>query len=149
MSNTMPIEAPQPYLKYQWVVVYKDGSELKQNYLQPDEHHFGHIDQEQLQDFLLEDENGNRFYGVNVPAGIIYCKGLHLHVKFPPSQEAPGQVEYRIIYFRRIRNDYTEGDLSGQVIKHALGVQATIDGKNYKQLLFVGEDDKLELAQVK
>lgn len=147
-GNTIPLN--QPDLAYQWVAIYNDNTELKQNYLDPiDEHHFGHIHLDALREFYLEDSQGNRPYGIFLPEGKIIIGDLELKVKFPVDPDNPGDPDYRLIYFRRIRNDYTSGDLSGQTVKHVIGVQATVAGKNYQQLLFVSEDGKLELGQVK
>ena len=45
--------------------------------------------------------------------------------------------------------DMTPGESDVTTVKHVIGVQATVDKKNYQQLLFVSENGKLELGQIK
>lgn len=138
-----------PAIALQWVAIYTDNTELKQNYGKPDEHHFGHIDMAKLDYFALEDAAGRREYLVSPKRGQIGVKGTPYSVKFPPTED--GTVpEYRLIYFRRIRNDIPmDGSAPTITVKHCIGLQATIKGQNYQQLVFVGEDGTIELAQVK
>lgn len=138
-----------PAIALQWVAIYTDNTELKQNYATKDEHHFGHIDMDRLDYFALEDVKGNRPYLVSPKRGQIGINGTPYNVKFPPTGD--GTVpEYRLIYFRRVRNDIPmDGSAPTITVKHCIGLQATIKGQNYQQLVFVGEDGTIELAQVK
>lgn len=128
-----------PAIRYQWVAEYNDGTELHQHYGEEEEKHFGHIEIEKLHSLALEDTDGNRPYRVNVTNSTIYLKNVALHVKL-------AKTPPRVIYFRRIAQSLNSGNT---VVKHAIGLQATEEGKNYQQIALIGEDDKIELLQKK
>lgn len=150
MSNTMDelsITRP-PEVALEWVVTYKDQSELRQNYGKADEKTFGDINLPEVLEFWLEDSNGGRNFGVIPGTGTIIIAGVPIEVKFPKNPDDPNFIpDYRLIYFRRIRQDF--GGVVQTIVKHCIGLQATVGDKNYQQLLFVGENGILELAQVK
>lgn len=139
-GTTTTIQLQPPPIRYQWVAEYTDGTELHQHYGREDEKNFGHIEQEKLHSLALEDINGNRPYRVNVTNSTLYLMNVALHVKLT-------KTPARVIYFRRITQTIN-GD-GTTVVKHAIGLQATEDGKNYQQIALIGEDDTIELIQKK
>lgn len=147
MNNEPEIIRP-PEVLYDFTVIYKDGSILKQNYGTPEEHKFSDINLPEVKEFWLEDKDGNRNFGVIPENGILVIAGVPIEIKFPKNpNDSMFSPDYRLIYFRRIRQDF--GGTVGTFVKHCIGFQATVGDKNYQQLLFVGENGILELAQVK
>lgn len=137
-----------PQVTYQFVVIYNNGEILRQNYGTPEEKAFNDINLPEVREFWLEDEHGNRNFGVIPSMGVLIVAGIPISVKFPKDPRNPSQpVVYRLIYFRRIRQDF--GASVGTFVKHCIGLQATIADKNYQQILLVGEDGILELVQAK
>jgi len=126
-----------PDVKIQWRVLYEDQTTLDQNYKKENEHHFGHIDQEKLVAFILINNDDMPILSVDVRNGEILVYNLHLKVSFPKGEK---ESDFKLIYFRRIRQVF-EHTGTVIVVKHAVGLQKNIDGKNYQQIIMV--DDEL------
>lgn len=139
MDNDIQIQ--QPELKYHWLAIYKDGTELAQNYGLEDEHHYGHIDQEKLKIIALVNKRGERPHSLNLEDSTLNLNGVSLHVKLTQENKV------RPIYFRRIAMTINGGEKP--VVKHALGLQATENNKNYQLIALIGEDETIELLQKK
>lgn len=136
-------------LKYEFVVFYKDGNSLYQNYNTPDEKNFNDIDLPNVKELWLEDKAGNRPFGLEPGTGSIIIKGAKFRVIFPKSQSNPNEpTEYRIMCYRKVRQLF--GGATGVFLwRYCIGYQTTVDGKNYRQLIYFDDDANIELAQTK
>lgn len=113
-----------------WEVVYKDKSILRQYVENEEERLFKDIDQERLFEFRIY-HNGKILsyfpdtgtFGIN---GFLYNTDL-----------SHKNIDYRLIYFKRNRKVLGNGE---DTELHFLGFQVTIDGKNYKRMFSVGNN---------
>jgi hypothetical protein len=146
-NEVQTLEGIQPdELNLEWVVLYENGEELRQNYKKGEEngeHHFGHIDQDRLAEFYLEDKEGNRPYSVNLKEGYINLKGQRIYIEFPKGEDVG---ENRLVYYFRVRNDFAPTEVR-IMVTFLIGIQALIDGKNYQEILFIKPDGTLALRQ--
>lgn len=137
-------------LELEWSVLYKDHTELNQNFgvgEENGEHHFGHIDQDNLLLFILGSKEDPRLFTVDIEDQTIEIAGLIFHIEFPHDQNGD-IVKGKLVYFRRNRVDFIpEGpDIS---VKYCIGLQANIDGKNFQQYVFINPDGTFTLSQQK
>lgn len=149
MENTV-LHGVKPELELEWLVIYDDGTELKQNYDKGDagdEHNFGHIDQDRLREFWLVDETGERHFGVNVRTQSIMIGDVQFYVEFPRDKEGH-EIDGKLVYFRRIKNDFAPEGIT-TTVRYCIGLQANIDGRNRQQYLFVNMDGSFTLSQQK
>ena len=135
-------------LELEWLAEYTDGYTMSQNADQEDEHNFGHIDQDKLENFWLVDSSSDeKMFGVNVKTQAIILGDIPFYIEFPRTK-AGTEVTGKLVYFRRIRNDFTpEGVITS--VRYAIGLQANIDGRNHQQYLFVNMDGTFTLSQQK
>jgi len=141
------VEIQKPKLDLDWLAVYENGDSLKQNYGKKDEKNFGDIDLAKLNEFWLVDKEGNQDYGLLPNAQCIVVNGYRFNVDFPRNKKGK-EVKPRIVYFRRIRNDFRpEGQVI--VVRYVIGYQAKIDGINYQQYVFINPDSTFTLSQKK
>lgn len=130
-----------PELDYQFVCHYIDGSKLLQNAGTPDEKHFGHIDQEKLERFELVGHG--KSYSVNVRTGEFNLNGTKLFF-----EELPSEAEYKLVYFRRVRQflNTGEAETSSYSMRYCLGLRCSYEGKNRKVLVWIEEDGYLTIS---
>jgi len=151
MPNPQKTFNPPPYeVDFEWVAVYNDKTELKQNFGkgEPEEHHFGHIDLNNLDLFQLEYIDGSRPFAVSVKGQYIEIFGKRFYIEFP--RDSAGQiVKGKLVYFRRVRNDFTPDRGIIITVKHRIGLQAKIDGINKQQFIFINSDGSFTLSQQK
>lgn len=162
MSNgkTATIEFPTiQEVEYQFICHYSDGSKLVQDYGTPHERTFKHIDQDKLEVFELT--NGQKSFKLNLKTGDFDLNGLIIRFKdrdipdakrsfYTPDEDWNDKPEpqLRLIYFRRIRVDFAP---TGQVntVRHVIGWQTTVDGKNIQRLVMVERDGSLTMMNGK
>lgn len=145
-----------PALELEWLVEYKDGTTLLQNYEKPDEHHFGHIVLEEVSRFWLVGPEGEKHFGVDLERQAIMVGDVPFLVEFP--RDADGHVvKGKLVYFRRIRNDFTP-DGTIVTVRYAIGLQARLTSRssggvesvqNVQQYLFINNDGTFSLSQAK
>lgn len=136
-----------PTIELEWIATYNDGSELKQNYEKENEHHFGHIDQERLTIFRLVNKEGKPIAAINIKDQKLAISGGRFFIEFPRDKDG-NKVKGKLVYFRRVRNDFTPNGIIVSV-RYCLGLQANIDGKNYQQYVFINNDGTFTLSQQK
>ena len=116
-----------------WTAIYDDESQLKQFDGNGIEVMFKDINQSKLIRFIVVDEKGEII--VNTKTGEIKVNGTKLDFGY-------GDMEYRLIYFRRVRQ--TLGGSTKPTIKEYVGWQSTIQGidgpKNIKRIVGIQED---------
>lgn len=146
------MQMPIPKVDHEWVAVYNDNTELPQNYGLGEangEHHFGHIQEDKLASFWLQDKQGKRDFGVLMAEEALSIKGLKFYVQFPKNTDG-SPAPKRLIYFRRVSNQVHMGEgFIDTSVRQCIGLQATVNGKNYQQLIFINADGSFTLAQVK
>ena len=133
-------------LDFEWKAVYKDGSELIQNYgkgVNGGEHNFSHINQKQVKEFFL-----NSSFSVNIEEQSISILDLKFYVEFPRNKNGE-KVKGKLVYFRRIKKDFTPDKGVITDIRYCIGLQANIDGVNYQQYVFINNDKTFTLSQLK
>jgi hypothetical protein len=135
-------------LELEWLAEYTDDSALRQNYQREDEHHFGHIDQDKLSVFwLIDSATGEKLFGVDVHEQTILVGDVPFIVEFPRTK-AGEPVKGKLVYFRRVRNDFAPEGIT-TTVRYAIGLQANIDGRNHQQYLFINMDGTFTLSQQK
>jgi hypothetical protein len=87
---------------------------------------------DEVETFRLTD--GSHTYLVDLRDGHFEVDGVRFNAQ---SDELPGTAEYRLIYFHRHCHQVVGGQMQGDLIEYYIGWQATIDGKNYKQMISV------------
>lgn len=126
-------------LKYEFVVYYNNGEKLYQKYNTKDESHFGHIKQELLQKFVLT--NSKNSYSVDLKTGEFDLNGVKFRFN-----DFNGLENYRLIYFRRIRQ-IINSPVEIHDLKYCFGIQATSGGKNRQFLVWIDEEtDKITVG---
>lgn len=134
-------------LELEWLAEYNDGSTLHQRYEQTGEKTFGDIDQSKLKQFWLVDSTGDKHFGIDIEKQSILIGDVPFIVEFPRNK-AGEVMTGKLVYFRRIRNDFApEGTVT--TVRYAIGFQANIDGRNVQQYLFVNMDGTFTLSQQK
>ena len=116
-----------------WTAIYDDESQLKQFDGNGIEVMFKDINQSKLIRFIVVDEKGEII--VNTKTGEIKVNGTKLDFGY-------GDMEYRLIYFRRVRQ--TLGGSTGPTMCEYAGWQTTIQGGesplNIKRIVGIRED---------
>ena len=138
-------------LDLEWNVYYKDGTYLKQNYgkgEKNEEHNFSHIKLDEVNEFRLMNKDGDVFAIVDSDNQEIHINGTVFKVEFPRDKNGK-EVKGKLVYFRRIRNDFTPDRGVVQTIKYCIGLQANIDGVNKQQYVFINSDGSFTLSQQK
>lgn len=135
-------------LDFEWLARYEDGSVLKQYDDEKDEeHHFGHIDQERLREFVLFSRRGpSKTVSVNLRNGLFFLNGKVLEElevnghKIPLGHMFLGKKisKRKLIYFRRVRRDFDmDAGTMTATISYILGYDVVADGKKIKEILQV------------
>ena len=148
-------------LAYEWLVRYKDGTELKQY---DDEkqltYHFGHIDQDRIVEFEIIPKKDNLYpIKINLETGLFFIDnkpflelykgetriplGLSLSGK---EVSSPWGNKAKLIYLRHIRRDFVPNETGfGMKVSmiYEIGWEADVDGKHEKYVLMVDEEGKL------
>lgn len=119
-----------------WVARYKDNTALNQ-FKNGQERLFKEIQEDKLTSFVIYDER-NELLNVNLLNGDISFRGIVL--EFPDFSGS----EFRLIYFRRVKQTFGNGKEPTTTTNPYLGWQTTIDGKNYQRKLTL-EGDKIKL----
>ena len=142
-------------LKYEWIAKYKDGSELKQY----DEeaglvHHFGHIDQEKIIEFVLESKTESKYtVSVNLITGLFYINGkpakriqventqVPLGLYFGNKKVvSPWGDKAKLIFVRHVERQFNMGQGTTNVkMLYELGYEVEIDGKHEKHTIVIDE----------
>jgi len=136
------IEVQKPVLDLEWVAIHDDGIAMKQNYnlgRDQGEKDFGDIRLDELKEFWLEDKQGNRRFGIILETQTIHINGLNFKVEFPRSKDGK-IVSGKLVYFRRIRQDFIPDMATRFLVRYCIGLQANIDGTNYQQFVFIGPE---------
>lgn len=123
-SNT--IEIPRIYFK----ATYKDGTVYKEDFNHPDKRYNGDMKTEEVSSYFHVDQDDRIYNGVDVTNRKFVLNGSIIHTDLP-------EGDYQLISFKRIRivSDGTQRK------QYCMGLQATIDGKNHKRLLFLNDDN--------
>lgn len=129
---------------FEFVVFYKDGTTLRQEYDTPNEKNFGDIDQDRLEKFVLTD--GKREYSLDINTGKFNLNGMVIRFSFPGHDEE--ELDRRLVYFRRVRQDFGP-DARPISVRSCFGYQVTIDGKNHQRLIFIEEDGSVTISTKK
>jgi len=127
-------------LTFEFVCTYDDGQVVYQYHDTPNETKFSDIDINKLRTINLR--GLSKTFGVDMD-GHFNINGII--VRF---DDMPEGIDYRPIYFRRVRQSYLSGSIE-IVTKHAVGIQATVDGKNIQKILMVDEYGNLEIISKK
>ena len=145
-------------LQLEWVALYSDNSELKQyDDRANEEHHFGHIDQGKLREFVLVSKaNSEQTVSVNFETGLFHVGGEPLreleigNIKVPIGTPLSGKsVENKkLIYFRRVRRDFDMGrGTTSASIAYIIGYEAVVGGKKVKELLQVNPSGTITIYE--
>jgi len=139
----------------QWLAVYNDEAKLLQNYgkgIEGKESTFKDIDQTKLKKLFLVggqlNENLMRSLFIDVEEQLISIFGVKFYIEFPRDKEG-NKVKGKLVYFRRVKKDFTPDKGIITIVRHCIGLQANIDGVNHQQYLFINEDGTFTLSQKK
>jgi len=135
----MEIKITPPDLDYEFICHYDNGEKLLQNANTKNEHHFGDIDKEKLERFELV--GNGKSYSVNMRTGEFDLNGVKVFF-----DDLPQDGEYKLIYFRRVRQMINSDESS---VKYCFGLQCNYEGKNYQVLVWINEDDSLSIGDKK
>lgn len=127
-------------LTFEFVGFYEDGSVFYQHADTENEMKFADIDQSKLKTLALTGKN--KTFGVSMN-GLFNINGVDTRF-----EDCPEGLEYRPIYFRRIRQNFMP-DMIETITKYAVGIQATVDGKNIQKILLVDDYGNLEVINKK
>ena len=142
-------------LKYEWISRHKDGSELKQY----DEkaglvHHFGHIDQEKIIEFVLESKTEPKYtVSVNLITGLFFINDKPVRKIRIENTQVPLGLYFdnkkvvsswgdkaKLIFVRHVKRDFNMGFGTTSVkMLYELGYEAEIDGKHEKHTIVIDE----------
>jgi len=120
-------------LKYEFICHYNNGLNLLQNDGTQDENNFSDIDQDKLEIFELRSKE--KSFSVNLKTGEFMFNGLSIYF-----EELPNQADYRLVYFRRVRQTQMSNGLLKRKIKYCFGLQCVFEGKNYQVLVWIDEE---------
>lgn len=109
-----------------WEAIYTDGSNLKQ-YNESKESSFNDIDLSKLFEFRLI--YNNSIISLFMPSGTFAINGLMYNTDLSYCK-----LNYRLIYFVRRQKVLGKGN---NVDKYCIGFQVTKDGKNFKKIIEV------------
>jgi hypothetical protein len=143
-------------LTYEWTAKYNDDTELKQyDDLAGEEHHFGHIDQDKIREFVLNSTKGQKLsVGVNLYNGLFYInnkpvdeieiegKRIRLGLFFGKRiVKSSWGNKAKLIYLRHVRRDFVLSENKMNVtITYEIGWEADVEGKHEKHTILI--DDK-------
>lgn len=131
-------------IDFEFVVLYKDGTTLSQQYGTSNEKNFRDIDQEKLKKFSLT--NGHSEYSLDIETGEFNLNGMVIRFSFPGNDHK--NLDRRLIYFRRILNQFGPG-AEGVKVRSCLGYQVNIGGENHQRLVFIESDGSITISTKK
>lgn len=144
-------------LQLEWVVRYSDNIELKQfDDKANEEYHFGHIDQEKLSEFVLVSKaDPKQTVSVNLETGLFYVSGKPLESLLIDNHKITLGVSFlgkkvenkKLIYFRRVRRDFTMGGPTRVSIAYIIGYEVKVDGRKVKELLQVNPNGTITIYE--
>lgn len=117
-------------MNYEWKANYTDNTSLNQ-FVDGEENRFGDIELDKLDTFLLRSNQLKTKVLVDIAEGYIYLNGTRIFF---------GIENNRLIYFRRVRQNFGLSKMGSRTINHIVGLQGTVDGKNRK-LMFAIDDE--------
>ena len=150
-------------LSYEWTAKNSDGTELKQyDDLAGEEHHFGHIDQDKVREFVLESTKGESLsVAVNLYNGLFYINnkpvdqieiegkrislGLFFGNKIVKSSWGN---KAKLIYLRHVRRDFAPGEMGFAMkvsMTYEIGWEAEVEGKHEKFTIIIDNNGHLLL----
>jgi len=146
-------------LDFEWLARYNDSSVLRQfDDEKNEEHHFGHIDQERLREFVLVSrQDPLKTLHVNLQNGLFFLNGKVLEKINVDGKEISlghmflgAEVEKKkLIYFRRVRRDFDMG--TGKVkatIAYITGYEVTLtNGESFKEVLQINPNGTITLYE--
>lgn len=137
------VEIQRDYdVNWEWVAVYIDGSELKEDFYSITPKNYGDIDHNKLKElWLVPSGSSEKAFGVNLIDGTFNIYGVTIHTDLP---EGPR----RLINFKRVQQQFGP-DAMPPWCKHGIGFQVTKDEVNYQQFLFIDPDGKITISNKK
>jgi hypothetical protein len=104
--------------------------------------------QEELERFELIGDK--KIYSVNLRDGSFYIDDVKLNLITEQELGVPLQnVEYRIVYYKRVQVTMTQSVLGKpKILCYLLGWQTTVDGKCFKRILQIYQDGNIFLQTV-
>ncbi len=139
-----------PALDYEFVCHYKGGEVMFQNYGTEEEKNFGHIDLDNLEVFELYNKKEKKSFELHFHNGMFVLNGQK--TKFDLGFKGGKQLipeEYRLIYFRRIRQDFAQSGGVTITVRHCFGWQTTINDENYQRLIIIEPDGSVTFSNKK
>jgi len=125
-------------MTFEFVCIYNDGQVIHQRYGTLNETKFGDIDIKKLKTINLR--------GLSKTFGVDMDGHFNINGTIVRFEDIPEGLDYRPIYFRRVRQAYLNGGIE-VTTKYAVGIQATVDGKNIQRILLVDEYGNLEIIK--
>lgn len=141
MPNEIEVNK-QDNLVYEFVCYYNDGHSTLQKFNTPEELQFKDIDQDKL--ILFELTDGQRSYTVNFQTGEFNLNGTIVNFDLGEVvTNSEGNTykifpeKYRLIYFRRVRKDFTPDQGIITSIRFAFGWQTYLNGVNHQRIAII------------
>ena len=127
-----------PELNWSWRAIYSDG--IMNQFELGLEHQFKEINQDKLEAFMLLRDGA--VIGVNLISGKFYLGNQDLNIE--PSVPGP----YKLIYFRRIKQEISQGRLGRKKVTHHLGwqIEGSSDQANHQRILSVEDGSRKEFS---
>ena len=142
-------------LKYEWIVKYNNGTELKQyDDIKQLVYHSGHIDRERAVEFILESKTEPKFtVSVNLENGLFYINNEPVDKILVDKTKVPLGLYFgnkkvvsswgnkaKLIYVRHVRRDFNMGTgVTSSTINYELGYEAEVNGKHEKHTIVIDE----------
>lgn len=129
----------------EWKAIYDDGTTLLQEKGKECEKNFSHINLDKLYSLVIYNPiSGMELLTVVPKDNVVFYLGIEINIEFPNGED---RGESRVIYFRRnyVFQNYTKD----REVRHCVGLQRTVDGINYQQLVFLNMDGTIAIAQKK
>lgn len=145
MTNLQELRVQGDFPAYIWKAVFVNGTQLFEYEDNGTQHLLREIDESKLEKFEIYNEEGKKF-SVNVKTGEFDLNGLRMQSYSMPKvlkEDGTSDLEYRIVWFKRIRKDFTPDNGVITTIQYVLGMQTTYEDKNYKQLVWIQEDGSI------
>ena len=136
-------------LNYEWEVVYKDGSILKQyDDLNSVEYTFGDIIQENIAKFIIKKRGEDKNFGVDLTNGLFifnnqYVDKINVDGKIQSlGKIAKKEDEIKLIYFRRVLRTINAdtNDAALKNIFHFIGWHGMINGEYEKHEIAISNN---------
>ena len=149
-------------LRYEWVVLYSDGSELREY----DEekglvNHFGCIDKDKADEFSLISKKDGTRVSVNLSTGLFYINGLLVKEGWDGKNKIPIGLfiadkkvvspwgnKAKLIFWKNVRRDFNMGTgKTTTTIDFTIGWEADVDGEKEKRLIKILQDGSITIPQ--